>query len=231
MNVNSFSSADFDGYTRLFPLPNLVMFPYALQSLHIFEPRFVAMFEECLASDRLFALGLLADGWEDDYLGRPAVCETVCLCQVVTHQQRPDQLYDAVVFGVSRARVLRELKPKKPFREVELELIEDQISDLQGEQQKLERKLIAAVDQLMPGNAAMIRQLREQCPPEATLSILTDLLAYSLPLTPNRKQALLEETLVRLRAERILDLVPEAHAASPTSDEPPRSFPPDFSAN
>ncbi|MEM8679926.1 MAG: LON peptidase substrate-binding domain-containing protein [Planctomycetota bacterium] len=228
MNISSFSPSDFDGHTRLFPLPNLVMFPYALQSLHIFEPRFVAMFEECLASDRLFAIGLLDQGWEDDYQGRPTVCETVCLCQVVTHEQRPDQLYDTIVFGISRARILRELKTNKPFREIEVELLEDQISGPLPTRQTLEKQLVALVDQLMPGNAAMIRQLQEQSAPEATLSILTDLLAYSLPLAPERKQELLSETTVSVRAEQILDLVPKSE---PLSAKPGHRFPPDFSAN
>ena len=30
---------DFEGDIRLFPLPNLVLFPHVLQPLHIFEPR------------------------------------------------------------------------------------------------------------------------------------------------------------------------------------------------
>jgi ATP-dependent Lon protease len=31
---------DFDGQVRLFPLPELVLFPHALQPVHIFEPRY-----------------------------------------------------------------------------------------------------------------------------------------------------------------------------------------------
>ena len=38
----SFSARDFGGKVRLFPLPNLVLFPHVMQPLHIFEPRYRA---------------------------------------------------------------------------------------------------------------------------------------------------------------------------------------------
>ena len=36
----SFSFEDFGGKVRVFPLPNLVLFPHVMQPLHIFEPRY-----------------------------------------------------------------------------------------------------------------------------------------------------------------------------------------------
>jgi len=36
---DTFSEAEFSGTARLFPLPNLVLFPHVLQPLHVFEPR------------------------------------------------------------------------------------------------------------------------------------------------------------------------------------------------
>ena len=37
---------DFDGHVRLFPLPSMVLFPHAMQPLHIFEPRYCEMLNE-----------------------------------------------------------------------------------------------------------------------------------------------------------------------------------------
>ena len=228
MNVNSFSAADFDGETRLFPLPNLVMFPHVLQALHIFEPRYVELFESALATDRLFALGLLQNGWEPEYEGRPPVYPTVCLCQIVTHKRREDSLYDAVVFGVSRATIKAELQPAHTFRKVQLELLADEVTTKCAESNHLEECLLSAVDELMPGNAPMIRQLREQSAPDATLSILTDLLAYSLPLETELKQRLLSNTCVMQRAQCLLGHLSKINQ--------PKSggcggFPPQFSDN
>ncbi len=64
-----FDEANFSGVARLFPLPNLVMFPHVLQPLHVYEPRYRALLEEALDDDRLIAMAVLAPGWENDYEG------------------------------------------------------------------------------------------------------------------------------------------------------------------
>ena len=68
----------FKGTARLFPLPDLVMFPHVMQPLHIFEPRYVDLLNSALDSDGLIAMSMLAPGWESDYEGRPA-SPSLCL--------------------------------------------------------------------------------------------------------------------------------------------------------
>ena len=53
---------DFDGRVRLFPLPELVLFPHAMQPLHIFEPRYCEMLGEAMAGDHLIAMSTLTGG-------------------------------------------------------------------------------------------------------------------------------------------------------------------------
>ena len=96
MNEDSlaFSPDQFSGLARLFPLPNLVMFPHVMQAMHIFEPRYRAMFEEAVSDDKLIALGVLSPGWEVDYEGRPALESAACLCRIATYQQTPEGTYN-----------------------------------------------------------------------------------------------------------------------------------------
>ena len=47
---------DFSNRCRLFPLPNLVLFPHAVLPLHIFEPRYRQMTEDALAGDQLVTI-------------------------------------------------------------------------------------------------------------------------------------------------------------------------------
>jgi Lon protease-like protein len=101
------------------------MFPHVMQALHIFEPRYRAMFEDAIEGDRLVALGVLAAGWEGDYEGRPPLRQTACLCRIATHQKTEQGTYNVLVLGVRRLRLLRELPPKKIFRVVEAELLDD----------------------------------------------------------------------------------------------------------
>src|SRR5271170_3702492 len=115
----------FSGVARLFPLPNLVLFPHVLQPLHIFEPRYRALVEEAMAADRLIAMALLEPGWEPDYEGRPPVSGIACLGRITTARRLDDGRYNILLAGLKRVRLLRELPPKKLFREAQVELCDD----------------------------------------------------------------------------------------------------------
>ncbi len=52
----------FNGQVRLFPLPNLVLFPHAMQPLHIFEPRYCDMLQDAMATDQLITMATLVGG-------------------------------------------------------------------------------------------------------------------------------------------------------------------------
>ncbi|MFM8272901.1 MAG: LON peptidase substrate-binding domain-containing protein, partial [Gemmata sp.] len=56
---------DFAGTVRLFPLPNLVVFPHVVQGLHVFEPRYRRMTADALAGDRLIGMALLTADADD----------------------------------------------------------------------------------------------------------------------------------------------------------------------
>ena len=79
-----FDETRFKGVVRLFPLPDLIMFPHVMQPLHVFEPRYRALLNDALNSDGLIAMSMLAPGWEADYEGRPPVLPYACLGKVVT---------------------------------------------------------------------------------------------------------------------------------------------------
>ena len=53
MNDDQHALANFAGTARLFPLPNLVLFPHVVQPLHVFEPRYRQLTADALAGDRL----------------------------------------------------------------------------------------------------------------------------------------------------------------------------------
>jgi Lon protease-like protein len=81
------SLAGFGGSVRLFPLPNLVLFPHVMQPLHIFEPRYRQMTAEALQDDRFIAMVLLKPGWEAEYAGQPAIHDIACLGK---NRRRPE---------------------------------------------------------------------------------------------------------------------------------------------
>src|SRR5204863_9636969 len=101
MNDDSWVLQHFKGTARLFPLPNVVLFPHVVQPLHIFEPRYRQMTADALAGDQLIAPALLRPGWEGDYEGRPATYPVVCVGKIVSEQQLPDGRFNILLRGLS----------------------------------------------------------------------------------------------------------------------------------
>jgi Lon protease-like protein len=120
MNEDSSALQEFSGVARLFPLPNVVLFPFLVQPLHIFEPRYRQMAIDALAGDRLIATALLRPGWEAKYDGKPAVFPVVCLGRIVSDQRLPDGRFNIQLRGLSRARILQEVDNGKRYRSAQV---------------------------------------------------------------------------------------------------------------
>lgn len=231
---SSFNVAEFSGRVRLFPLPNLVMFPHVVQPLHVFEPRYRAMTEEALAGDRLIAMAVLAPGWEADYEGRPPLMSHACLGRILTHWPVDDGRYNLMLAGVRRLRIVRELPPSKLFREAEVELVDDVYSGAgAASRTTLQKSLLDSFKQVLPNMPEVHQQLEELLCTEVSLGMLTDLVAYTLQLPVETKAALLAEADVDRRCEALLQHLQEPGAALKPPELAGRSvkWPPDFSRN
>jgi Lon protease-like protein len=229
--IQTFSFEQFSGKSRLFPLPNLVLFPHVRQPLHIFEPRYREMLEDALASDRLIAVALLSKGWESDYEGRPPVRSMACLGRITTHIRLADGTYNVLLLGLRRARIVRELEPRRLFREAQLEICEDGYPPQEATRHSaLQRQIREKLIPLLPKMPEVHEQLDQLLENDVSLGMLTDVLAYTLDIGLCDKQALLEEINVYDRAERLL-----RHLSTLAGDHPcvtsEEKFPPLFSSN
>jgi len=224
----AFSPDQFSGVARVFPLPNVVMFPHVMQALHVFEPRYRALFEEAIDDDRLLALGVLAPGWEKQSEDRPRLRSTACLCRIATHQRTPQGTYNALLLGVRRIRLVRELPPKKLFREVEAEILEDhEPADAPpGAATELQHRLLAAFKAAMPKIPQAYEQLDQLLGSQITLGMLTDIVGYTVDLDIEAKLQLLAECDVFMRTRLLLEAIA---ARAPGGGG--RPFPPNFSLN
>jgi uncharacterized protein len=230
-DIQTFSFEQFSGKCRLFPLPNLVLFPHVMQPLHIFEPRYREMLEDALAGDRLIAIALLSNGWESDYEGRPPVRSTACLGRITTHFRLADGTYNVLLLGLRRARIVHEFEPRRLFREAELEICEDCYPPQEAPRHSsLQRQIREKLVHLLPKLPEVHEQLDQLLENDVSLGMLTDVLAYTLDMGLCDKQALLEEVNVYDRAERLL-----RHLSTFTDDRccaaADAKFPPHFSTN
>lgn len=102
----------------IFPLPDAVLFPNTLLPLHVFEPRYRQMVEDCLAGDRRLAMAILRPGWENEYYGRPPVHPIAGVGEIVQHERLADGRFNILLKGTMRLGIVAELAPEKPYRMV-----------------------------------------------------------------------------------------------------------------
>jgi Lon protease-like protein len=225
----AFSPDDFSGFARLFPLPNLVMFPHVMQAMHIFEPRYRSLFEEAISDDKLIALGVLSQGWEVDYEGRPALESMACLCRIATYQRTPEGTYNVLLLGVRRIQLQEEMPPTKPFRVAEAKIVEDHVPSHPSAEEivGLQQQLLMAFKRSMPKIPTSYEQIDELLGSQITLGMLADIVAYTAELNVSTKLSLLKTSNVIDRVHVLLN----ALSQSGQSKTARRTFPPAFSTN
>jgi len=215
----------FSGMARLFPLPNIVLFPEAVQGLHIFEPRYRQMTADAIHDDHLIALVLLHPGWENEYDDVPEIEKVACLGRITQAEKLLDGRYNLRLRGLSRIRIVEEVRTDKLYRMARVELMPDIVPDDITKLMELRRRLGEAILPRFDPQGPAYHHLEELFHGDTPLGHLCDLLAFSLPLPLPFKQSLLEQPHVDLRAELMIQAlsVPEPIRV--------RKFPPDFSRN
>lgn len=104
----------------IFPLTGVILFPGLQLPLHIFEPRYRAMVGDALARDRRIAMIQPQETRE----GAP-LYTIGCVGKISDVETSEDGLYNIVLGGEQRFRILRELDVTTPFRQVEAELLDE----------------------------------------------------------------------------------------------------------
>jgi Lon protease-like protein len=233
MKDDSASLEQFNGTVRLFPLPNVVLFPQVVQPLHIFEPRYRQMTVDALADDRLIAPVLLRPGWDEDYDGQPAVQPVLCVGRIVAEQRLPDGRFNLLLRGVSRARIVEELPTDKLYRSARVELQAEGSPPSADSVRWLRDQIGTAVQSWFPDDGPALRQLEKLVKnAELPLGVLCDLLSFAAPLMIEAKQQLLEAVDIHERAQLLLQYLQVSQPPAPTGKSASKpKFPPDFSSN
>jgi Lon protease-like protein len=229
MHDNLSVPLSFNGIARLFPLPNLVLFPGVIQGLHIFEPRYRQMTADALAADRLIALALLSAGWEADYAGRPAIEAMACLGRIESDKRLEDGRYNLQVRGLARVRVIQEIETGKLYRSARVEVVED-VPVAADREKGLRQCLARVVPVWCAAREPATSVFRKLLKSKMALGRVCDILVYAFPLAVDIKQQLLDTLDVEQRARRLLDYL-DTHVPPIAEPPPGPRFPPDFSSN
>ncbi|WP_067737520.1 LON peptidase substrate-binding domain-containing protein [Novosphingobium naphthalenivorans] len=181
----------------IFPLPGAVLYPGLQLPLHIFEPRYRAMVSDALARDRL--IGMIQP--QRAHEGAP-LYSIGCLGRIGDVEALEDGRFNIVLEGEQRFRVVRELDVTTLFRQVEADLLEEDVDEV-----------LAPVER-----AGFEREARRFADAQGYVvdwDQVTRLDDYALingvsqiaPFDPAAKQALLEAPGISARCELLVQLM------------------------
>ena len=224
---------NFDGKVRLFPLPNVVLFPRVIQPLHIFEPRYKQMVEDALEDNRLIALCLLQPTAGLGGSTSP-IYPDICIGQIFQEERLPDGRFNLLLQGVSRAKIIKEENDGKLYRTAKVEILYDVPAPSEENANLIRTRLVKRMTKWFTQQPSAKEQLDRLVNSDLSLGNLCDIFSFALPLSVDMKILLLQLVNVEDRASLLLEVIeqmtPEV-TKRPSSFAPSKKYPPDFSAN
>ncbi|MEY4947665.1 MAG: hypothetical protein RIR22_2366 [Planctomycetota bacterium] len=224
---------NFDGKVRLFPLPNVVLFPRVIQPLHIFEPRYKQMVEDALEDNRLIALCLLQPTAGLGGSTSP-IYPDICIGQILQEERLPDGRFNLLLQGVSRAKIISEVNNGKLYRTAKVEILHDVPNSSVENEDRMRTRLVKRMTKWFTQQPSAKEQLDRLVNSDLSLGNLCDVFSFALPLSVDMKILLLQLVNVEDRASLLLEVIeqmtPEV-TKRPSSSAPSKKYPPDFSAN
>lgn len=175
----------------VFPLPGVLLLPHGRLPLNIFEPRYLAMTVDTLAtSDRL--IGMIQPT-EDERPDRPpALYPTGCAGRIVAFKETDDGRYQIELGGITRFTIAQELETSPGgYRRVRADFA-PWLADLNapaGESGVDRSRLLASLKAYFAINKIGVDwKVVQQTPDDKLVTTL----AMSCPFSASEKQALLE---------------------------------------
>lgn len=198
------STSDLPDTIPVFPLPGALMLPRARLPLHIFEPRYLAMIEDCLKT-KTRLIGMIQP--RETPNGQPRLHAIGCAGRVTGFSETEDGRYMVTLSGMSRFRVREEVQGFAPYRRctVDWSPFGRDLSREDEVDPGFDRPAFLAV--LGRYLATMNLSTDWDSLKEADTELLINSLSMLCPFTPEDKQALLEAPSLSTRRETLVTLI------------------------
>ena len=183
----------------VFPLAGALLFPRSQLPLHIFEPRYLAMVRDALASDRLIGMVQPREGEEP-----PPLFDIGCIGRISACDELDDGRFNIVLEGLSRFRIAREAEVTTPYRQVDADRsgFDEDSEMVLGivQRAEVEREARAYADSLgYLVEWESVARLDDE--------MLVNGIAQIAPLDVGSKQALLEARDLAVRADLLVQFM------------------------
>lgn len=207
-------NADLPETISVFPLPGAILLPRSRLPLHIFEPRYLAMVEDCLKSDHRM-IGMIQPRAGTGKTGLSAVG---CAGRISSFSETDDGRYMITLAGISRFRVESEVVGFVPYRRCKVEW-----ADFAGDLRAEDGQADFARDDFMDKLARYFKQrnlgVDWSSLKEAEDELLVNALSILCPFAPEEKQALLEAPSLSDRCRVLETLIAFSLQSGSTGDD------------
>ncbi len=198
----------------VFPLSGVLMLPHSQLPLNIFEPRYLNMFDDAMATGRVIGMMQTVPGSDR---ARPDLVKVGCLGQINSFSETPDGRYQVILTGLCRFHIAEELSVLTPYRQVKADYLSygDDFLPLEDRTDFDRPSFLAALKGFLDHQGLEIDWDGAEAAPSEPL--VTNLSA-ALPFSPAERQALLEALSPADRREVLMALL-QINAAEPRSDD------------
>lgn len=184
----------------IFPLSNVIFFPETDLPLNIFEKRYIQMVDFSLRNERL--VGIVQPKTKKD------LYSIGCLGKITSFTETEDKRYIINLKGVSKFKILEEVKNEYLFREFKVEYLTAEIEN--ASQKKLKDEFINSklnVDQLKKFLKKRGFSLNWKQIDNMDFKNIINALCMIMPINVNEKQTLLETEDIMKRFEILKNII------------------------
>ncbi len=206
-NVVYSGPRDMPGVIPVFPLGGALLLPRGQMPLNIFEPRYIAMIDHALATDRL--IGMVQPNPDKGDLG--GLYPVGCAGRITQFAETGDGRYIITLSGVARFRLLPEVNAKTPFLQFSVDWtpFADDYTPKKGEDEVDRKAVIEALRKYSEENSVQVDWDSVRGAPNEAL---VNALSMMSPFGVREKQALLEAADLKARGDMLVAITEMALA-------------------
>jgi len=101
----------------VFPLSNFIIFPETTVPLNIFEPRYIQMINDTMKNNNLIGI---VQPKKNEKKSIPELYNIGCMGKITSLNETEDGRYSIILNGISRFKILDEVKNDKMYRECKI---------------------------------------------------------------------------------------------------------------
>jgi Lon protease-like protein len=188
----------------VFPLTNFIIFPETNVPLNIFEPRYIEMINDSMKNSRMIGMIQPRKTFHDT---KPNLYDVGCLGKITSFSESEDGRYLIVLNGLTRFKIIKEVKNNKLYRECEVSFKEFE-NDMNINKEEIKiidlKNFFSDLKKLFykKGYTINWKELEKQ-----SLNQTINTLAMASPFSLEEKQVLLETPDLNSRKNKLGEII------------------------